>query len=80
VIACVKAGLSLAVASVWMCRDELASGAVVPVRVDYTLEPVEAHAVFPGGPHPSSKVRALVDHLIVTHGKSPPQIVRPASG
>lgn len=73
VIACVKAGLGLAVASVWMCREELASGAVVPVLADYALEPVEAHAVFPGGPHPSSKVRAFVDYLIAMLGKQVPQ-------
>ncbi|MDB5393332.1 MAG: LysR family transcriptional regulator [Rhodospirillales bacterium] len=79
VIACVKAGLGLAVASVWMCREEFASGALVPVLADYALEPVEAHAVFPGGPHPSSKVRALVDHLITTLGKQAPQAVRPRS-
>jgi DNA-binding transcriptional LysR family regulator len=71
-IACVKAGLGLAVASVWMCRDELASGALVPILNDYPLEPVEVHAVFPGGPHPSSKVRAFVDHLIVGLGNQAP--------
>jgi DNA-binding transcriptional LysR family regulator len=30
---------------------------------DYALEPVEVHAVFPGGPRPSAKVRAFVDFL-----------------
>jgi DNA-binding transcriptional LysR family regulator len=29
----------------------------------YTLPPVEVHAVFPGGPRPSAKMRALVDYL-----------------
>jgi DNA-binding transcriptional LysR family regulator len=80
VIACVRAGLGLAAVSVWMCRDELGSGAVVPVLADYALEPVEAHAVFPSGPHPSSKVRALVDHLVAALGNQPPQAVRPPSG
>jgi DNA-binding transcriptional LysR family regulator len=63
VIACVKAGLGIAVASKWMCRAELDAGVLVTVLSDYSLEPVAVHAVFPGGPHPSSKVRALVDHL-----------------
>jgi DNA-binding transcriptional LysR family regulator len=66
VIACVKAGLGIAIASGWMCRKELASGAVVPLLTDHRLEPVDVHAVFPGGPRPSSKVRALVDHLAAT--------------
>jgi DNA-binding transcriptional LysR family regulator len=68
VVACVKAGLGLAAASVWMCREELASGAVVAVLPDDPLEPVEAHAVYPGGPHPSSKVRAFVEHLAAALG------------
>jgi DNA-binding transcriptional LysR family regulator len=63
VIACVKAGLGIAVASGWMCRAEIASGALVALLGDYRLEPIEAHAVFPGGPHPSAKVRAFVEHM-----------------
>jgi DNA-binding transcriptional LysR family regulator len=30
---------------------------------DYELPPTEVHAIFPGGPRPSAKVRALVDFL-----------------
>ncbi len=63
VTACAKAGLGLAVASAWMCRAELDMGALIQVLRDYTLEPIDVHAVFPGGPHPSAKLRALVDHL-----------------
>jgi len=63
VIACVKAGLGIAVASAWMCRAELAAGEVVRVLDHEALEPTEVHAVFPGGPRPSAKVRALADHL-----------------
>jgi hypothetical protein len=29
----------------------------------YKLPPVDVHAVFPAGPRPSTKVRALVDFL-----------------
>jgi DNA-binding transcriptional LysR family regulator len=78
VIACVKAGLGIAVASAWMCRRELASGSVVPLLTEYALEPVDVHAVFPGGPRPSSKVRALVDHLAATLQGFPP--THPARG
>jgi hypothetical protein len=36
----------------------------VPLLRGYKLAPVEVHAVFPGGPRPSTKVRALVDYLV----------------
>jgi len=63
VIACVKAGLGIAVASQWMCRAELATGELVPILHDYQLDPVEVHAVYPGGRRPSVKVRAFSDYL-----------------
>jgi DNA-binding transcriptional LysR family regulator len=62
-IACVKAGLGVGIASVWMCRAELRSGALVPILNDYELDPTEVHAVYPAGPRPTSKVRAFVDFL-----------------
>jgi DNA-binding transcriptional LysR family regulator len=36
---------------------------LLPLLRDYTMDPVDVHAVFPGGPRPSSKVRAFVDFL-----------------
>ncbi|HEY1720569.1 MAG TPA: LysR family transcriptional regulator [Magnetospirillaceae bacterium] len=63
VMACVKAGLGVAVASRWMCRAELESGEVHPILSDHTPEPVEVHAVYPAGPRPAPKVRALSDYL-----------------
>ncbi len=65
VIACVKAGLGIAVASQWMCRAELATGELVPILHDYQLDPVDVHAVYPGGRRPSIKVRAFSDYLAV---------------
>jgi DNA-binding transcriptional LysR family regulator len=55
VIASVKAGLGIAVASQWMCRAELAAGDLVPILPDYQLDPVDVHAVYPGGRHPPSR-------------------------
>lgn len=63
VIACVKAGLGLAIASLWMCRAELAAGLVVPILESYALDPVEVHAVYPAGRRPSLKVKAFSDYL-----------------
>ena len=62
-VACAKAGLGIALASLWMCRAELAAGTLVPVLASYTLQPVSVHAVFPAGRRPSIKVRAFADHL-----------------
>ena len=63
VIACVKAGLGIAVASRWMCRAELQSGELVSILSDYQLESIELHAVYPAGRRPSVKVRAFSDFL-----------------
>jgi DNA-binding transcriptional LysR family regulator len=66
VLACVKAGFGIAMASRWMCQAELEAGEVVSLLTDFDLEPIDVHAVFPGGPRTSLKVRALVDHLAAT--------------
>ncbi len=63
VIALAKAGLGLAVASLWMCRAELESGVLVQILPGLRLEPADVHAVFPAGRQPSRKVRALTDYL-----------------
>jgi DNA-binding transcriptional LysR family regulator len=68
VMACVKAGLGIAVASRWMCRAELEHGEVRAILSDYLLEPVDVHAVYPAGPRPAPKVRAFSDYLATKLG------------
>jgi len=63
VIAAARAGMGVALASLWMCRSEIASGDLVPVLVAFKLEPIEANAVFPAGRNPSRKARAFADFL-----------------
>jgi DNA-binding transcriptional LysR family regulator len=46
-----------------MAGPEIKQGSLVPLLRGYKLAPVDVHAVFPGGPRPSVKVRALVDYL-----------------
>ena len=41
----------------------LATGELVPILHDYQLDPVDVHAVYPGGRRPSIKVRAFSDYL-----------------
>jgi DNA-binding transcriptional LysR family regulator len=61
--ASVMAGLGVAMVSSVMAGAEVKAGALVPLLRGYKLSPVDVHAVFPGGPRPSAKVRALVDYL-----------------
>jgi DNA-binding transcriptional LysR family regulator len=46
-----------------MFAAEMKRGVLLPVLPGYALKPVEVHALFPGGPRPSAKVRAFVDFL-----------------
>jgi DNA-binding transcriptional LysR family regulator len=64
VFASVMAGLGIAIASTVMSGAEVRAGALVPLLRNYKLAPVDVHAVFPGGPRPSTKIRALVDYLV----------------
>ena len=63
VVACAVAGLGVAVASIWMCAEELASGALAEVLTDYALDPIVAFIVFPAGRHPANKARVFADYL-----------------
>lgn len=63
VFASALAGLGIAIASTAMCRTEVRAGTLVRLLPAYALAPVPVHAVFPAGPRPSAKVRALVDYL-----------------
>ncbi len=63
VVASAAAGLGVAIASTWMCAEELASGALTEVMADYALDPISAFVVFPAGRRPSQKARVFVDYL-----------------
>jgi DNA-binding transcriptional LysR family regulator len=63
VFASVMAGMGIAIVSTVMAGPEVKNGALIPLLRAYKLTPVDVHAVFPGGPRPSIKVRALVDYL-----------------
>jgi DNA-binding transcriptional LysR family regulator len=63
-LACVTSGLGIAMASTVLTGPEVKSGALVQLLRGYELPPVDVYAVFPGGPRPSAKVRALVDYLV----------------
>ena len=74
IIACASAGLGVAVASSWMCAEELASGALTEVLTDYALDPIVAFVVFPAGRRPSQKARVFAEYLeqAVAESRTPP--------
>jgi DNA-binding transcriptional LysR family regulator len=69
--ACVMAGLGIAMATTVMAEPGIKTGVLVELLRGYGLPPVDVHAVFPGGPRPSAKVRALVDYLALELKSSP---------
>ncbi|WP_426111051.1 LysR substrate-binding domain-containing protein [Pseudomonas sp. DSP3-2-2] len=68
ILAAAVAGLGIANVTTIMSAQERHDGRLVHVLPDYELEPLKAFAVFPSGPKPSAKVRALVTHLIAELG------------
>lgn len=63
VLAATVAGLGIALGTSVMAGEELRTGQLSQLLEPYGLDPAEVYAVFPAGPRPSAKVRALVSHL-----------------
>ncbi|WP_082012728.1 LysR family transcriptional regulator [Belnapia sp. F-4-1] len=68
VLGAAVAGLGIALATRVMAGEELRTGQLTQVLKPHRLDPAEVYAVFPAGPRPSAKVRAIVDHLGVSLG------------
>lgn len=66
VLAAAVAGMGVALATSVMAGEELRSGQLAEILPTYKLDPAEVFAVFPAGPRPSAKVRALTDHLVTS--------------
>lgn len=64
VLAAVLAGLGIANVTMIMAEQELREGKLVRLVPEYELAPLNAFAVFPSGPRPSTKVQTLVTYLI----------------
>jgi DNA-binding transcriptional LysR family regulator len=63
VLAAAVAGLGIALATSVMAGEELRTGQLTQLLEPYRLDPAEVYAIFPAGPRPSAKVRAVVEHL-----------------
>lgn len=70
VLAAAVAGLGVALATRVMAGEELRTGQLTQLLELYRLDPAQVYAVFPAGPTPSAKIRAVVDHLAATLGGS----------
>jgi len=68
VLAAAVAGMGIALATRVMAGEELHTGHLIQLLEPYRLDPAEVYAVFPAGPKPSAKVRAIVDHLAALLG------------
>lgn len=66
VLAAAVAGMGVALATSVMAGEELRSGQLAEILPTYKLDPAEVFAVFPAGPRPSAKVRALANHLVTS--------------
>jgi DNA-binding transcriptional LysR family regulator len=62
-VAAAVAGLGIVACSLWGCRAELKSGALVQILKEWDMGASEAHAVFPSGRGVKTAARAFVDHL-----------------
>ncbi|MFH8135749.1 LysR family transcriptional regulator [Pantoea osteomyelitidis] len=68
ILAAATAGLGIANVTTVMSAQERHDGSLIQLLPDYALEPLKAFAVFPSGPKPSAKVRAVTAHLIAALG------------
>jgi DNA-binding transcriptional LysR family regulator len=62
-VAAAVAGLGITMTSLWGCGTELRQGLLIRVLEDWTMDPVELHAVFTAGGPPKPAARAFVDYL-----------------
>lgn len=62
-ISAAVAGMGIVACSLWGCRAELKSGALVQVLADWDLGAADVHALFPAGRGAKLAARALADHL-----------------
>lgn len=63
ILAAATAGLGIAMASAFACRDELARGDLVRVFPELSPSGIDVHALMPAGRATTAKVRAFLDHV-----------------
>ena len=70
-VAAAVAGLGIGWLPDGLTADHIASGALVPIMTRYPPPTAGIYVVRPPGPHPSRKVRVLIDLLIECFDSAP---------
>jgi DNA-binding transcriptional LysR family regulator len=65
------AGIGIAALPIWAVYDELRSGRLTRVLVDWEAPVSMIYAVYPGNRLMSVKVRRFIDHLAQCFGRTP---------
>jgi LysR family transcriptional regulator for bpeEF and oprC len=63
------AGLGIVASPRFMVADHLASGALVPVLSDWSIEPIPIYVVYPPNRHLSTRLRIFVDWVAELFGR-----------
>ena len=72
-VAAAVAGLGIGWLPDGLTAEHIASGALVPIMTRYPPPTAGIYVVRPPGPHPSRKVRVLIDLLIECFDSAPAQ-------
>jgi DNA-binding transcriptional LysR family regulator len=73
-VAAAVAGIGIVTTSLWGCRSELASGALVQLLGEWKMNDVEAHGMFTPGRQPKPTARAFVDYLVAEFLRKPQRL------
>lgn len=79
-LAAAIAGLGIAYLPERIIRDQLASGALVPVMTRHPVPPAGVFVIRPAGQHPVRKVRVLTEMLVECFGDSPQPYAHESAG
>jgi DNA-binding transcriptional LysR family regulator len=63
------AGLGIATAPRFMVAEHLASGALIPVLRDWSIDPIPLYVVYPPNRHLSTRLRIFVDWVAELFGR-----------
>jgi len=69
-LAAARAGLGVIQAPLFMVREDLRSGTMVPVLPDWQVEPMPIYLVYPPNRHLSSRLRVFADWVVKVMAQS----------
>lgn len=69
-LAAARAGLGVIQAPLFMVREDLRNGTMVPVLPDWQVEPMPIYLVYPPNRHLSSRLRVFADWVVKVMAQS----------